>query len=336
MARNRKPLDIPIRVQIYSGTQKIFEKLFESYPIVIGRSPKCDVPLSQFDFVSRQHVVVTVEDREIKVVDLGSSNGIYVAGQRVKSSPIHNDFEFHIGTIRIRFETEEVVEEHTPTILDSAVSTPQVVPPPTPASVAKPKVVNTPSVPDKPEYAVPRIVSRNPEQEASARPSFETPKKLESVPTAPPVSVNANVQSVNLAQPEIPQPPKKHEKPHEPALTPSHPRPEFGSLKAPIVSAVGSDVSFSPSGMISPHPLAHRLGPKQRVLEGYVTWKDQIFDVSQFKAGSKVTVGSEKSCGLKLPTIKESVDFAFYDGNTTKCFVPDGFTVQVDRKGQKL
>jgi pSer/pThr/pTyr-binding forkhead associated (FHA) protein len=47
---------------------------------------------------SRQHAAIEVMDEHVFVVDLNSTNGTYVADQRVTRSELDNRSEFEIGT----------------------------------------------------------------------------------------------------------------------------------------------------------------------------------------------------------------------------------------------
>ncbi|MBD65636.1 MAG: GGDEF domain-containing protein [Halobacteriovoraceae bacterium] len=50
---------------------------------VVGRSPDCTIPL-EFQGISRRHFKVNVFDEEVKVEDLGSSNGTFVNNTKIE------------------------------------------------------------------------------------------------------------------------------------------------------------------------------------------------------------------------------------------------------------
>lgn len=56
----------------------------EKAVVLIGRQADCDVSLTQSRKVSRKHCCVAQVNNKIMVRDLGSTNGIYLNGQRVK------------------------------------------------------------------------------------------------------------------------------------------------------------------------------------------------------------------------------------------------------------
>jgi Protein of unknown function (DUF3662)/FHA domain len=72
-------------------------------PIVIGRLPECGVVLSDTN-VSRRHAQVVMDDGEIMVSDLGSTNGTFVNGRRITRAAIRPGDELSIGTSRLHVE----------------------------------------------------------------------------------------------------------------------------------------------------------------------------------------------------------------------------------------
>ena len=72
-------------------------------PLTIGRLPECDVTLDD-DSVSRKHAEVRRQDSEIMVVDLGSTNGTKVNGQRVQERRLEDGDLIMVGGTSLRFE----------------------------------------------------------------------------------------------------------------------------------------------------------------------------------------------------------------------------------------
>lgn len=64
--------------------------------IVIGRSG-ADVSLSDPE-ISRNHAAVEFEGDQITLLDLNSTNGTFVNGAKVQSSPLENYGEFEVGS----------------------------------------------------------------------------------------------------------------------------------------------------------------------------------------------------------------------------------------------
>lgn len=66
--------------------------------VVIGRTNTCDlrIPVSS---VSRQHCELVIDDRKIKVRDLGSSNGTYHNSVRIQQASVQAGDELVIGPV---------------------------------------------------------------------------------------------------------------------------------------------------------------------------------------------------------------------------------------------
>jgi pSer/pThr/pTyr-binding forkhead associated (FHA) protein len=65
--------------------------------LVIGRSSELDMVLVE-DMVSRKHAKITIEGGRISIEDLGSTNGTFVNGEKVKNSRIKEGDRILIGT----------------------------------------------------------------------------------------------------------------------------------------------------------------------------------------------------------------------------------------------
>jgi len=78
---------------------------------IIGRSNKCNIVIDS-KHVSRQHArIFSTSDGEWFVEDLGSSNGTFVNGERVKSCPISRSDVIEIGRASLSFSP--LVEQAT-------------------------------------------------------------------------------------------------------------------------------------------------------------------------------------------------------------------------------
>jgi pSer/pThr/pTyr-binding forkhead associated (FHA) protein len=85
----------------------------EEGDIVIGRSSELDMVLVE-DMVSRRHAKITVTDGQIFIQDLGSTNGTFVNGEKVKRARIEEGDRVLVGTSIIKLvasETAPDVEE---------------------------------------------------------------------------------------------------------------------------------------------------------------------------------------------------------------------------------
>ncbi len=114
-------------------------------PFVIGRSQEANLTIPH-PMVSRRHCLVFEDHGVIRLQDLGSLNGTYIASERVMESALGDGGEFQIGNIR--FVLNPPKEEGASLSLGDSGSSfgnaeivlnpPSDLPPPLPPSVAKP------------------------------------------------------------------------------------------------------------------------------------------------------------------------------------------------------
>ena len=72
--------------------------------VLIGRSPECDVVLDVSSKISRMHCALVQVDTAYYIRDLGSLNGVTVAGERVeKDVKLTNGAEVQIGDVKFLF-----------------------------------------------------------------------------------------------------------------------------------------------------------------------------------------------------------------------------------------
>src|SRR5256885_8530333 len=71
-----------------------------SEPTLIGRAGECQVQ-TQDALVSRRHARI-IWDGGYWIEDLGSSNGVYVGGERVQKAPIRPGDEVRCGSLLMR------------------------------------------------------------------------------------------------------------------------------------------------------------------------------------------------------------------------------------------
>ncbi|MFL5374027.1 MAG: FHA domain-containing protein, partial [Myxococcales bacterium] len=76
--------------------------------LVIGRSSELDMVLIE-DMVSRKHAKLTLGGPELTISDLGSTNGTFVNGEKVTSSPIKEGDRILIGTSILKLVSIERV-----------------------------------------------------------------------------------------------------------------------------------------------------------------------------------------------------------------------------------
>jgi pSer/pThr/pTyr-binding forkhead associated (FHA) protein len=77
--------------------------------IVIGRSSELDMVLVE-DMVSRRHSKITVANDQIFIQDLGSTNGTFVNGEKIKRAKLNEGDRILIGTSIIKLVATESTE----------------------------------------------------------------------------------------------------------------------------------------------------------------------------------------------------------------------------------
>ena len=65
--------------------------------LIIGRSSELDMVLVE-DMVSRKHAKISITNGKITIEDLGSTNGTFVNGEKVKTSRLKEGDRILIGT----------------------------------------------------------------------------------------------------------------------------------------------------------------------------------------------------------------------------------------------
>jgi FhaA, N-terminal domain/FHA domain len=77
----------------------------EKRRVLLGRSRECDIQVEDPN-VSRRHAELRQEGSSYWIVDLDSTNGVEVNGQRVKRAKLSSGDSFTVGSTEITFTTE--------------------------------------------------------------------------------------------------------------------------------------------------------------------------------------------------------------------------------------
>jgi hypothetical protein len=77
----------------------------EKRRVLLGRSRECDIQIEDAN-VSRRHAELRQEGTAFWIVDLDSTNGLEVNGQRVKRSKLEPGDSFVVGSTEVTFSTE--------------------------------------------------------------------------------------------------------------------------------------------------------------------------------------------------------------------------------------
>ncbi len=100
-------LVLPLALRFISGKYQGGEfPLPESGEIVIGRSSELDMVLVE-DMVSRRHAKIAVENGDIFLEDLGSTNGSFVNGEKITRTKLAEGDRILIGTSIIKVVTSD-------------------------------------------------------------------------------------------------------------------------------------------------------------------------------------------------------------------------------------
>lgn len=342
MNSNKRLFSYPLRIILYDQNKKIFDRVFEHYPVVIGRSPKCDIPLAQYDFLSRQHCAITEEKGAAILVDLNSTNGFNFQGRRSKKAPLQAGIEVDLGTVKIFAEIQnqetlskgsqipDIPEPVTKAFLSTELSEPVKENDPEPPTMPRPLAPAPTPAPSPSAINASRAVAVGPKRLSESIPQMapQIPIQQPQQPVAPRATAQAfdifedGGAAKKLESPNIYRPPERQNKPEAPLeIEKQEPAPAIG---------LAQDM------LLAPHPFAGKIRGRNRALEGFVTWKDQIYDVRLFYSGSRVSAGRGISAGLRVPTLKWRLSLASFDSSSTRCFIPQGATAEVTRNNQVI
>ncbi len=85
-------------LELQSGPGAPLSFPLTSTQVILGRDPGCDICLQKDHRISRRHAVITFEDGEWLVDDLGSANGTFVGRERVlRITPLDAGDEVSLG-----------------------------------------------------------------------------------------------------------------------------------------------------------------------------------------------------------------------------------------------
>jgi TonB family protein len=107
-------VNVPIRFEIYKGDQLVREEVLAQDVIKIGKLASSHLRLDD-ETVSRMHAVIeTTGPNEIHVVDLGSTRGTTVNGERITKARLQTGDEIMFGDCRVVVTFMEAGAQETP------------------------------------------------------------------------------------------------------------------------------------------------------------------------------------------------------------------------------
>lgn len=89
-------------LMIRSGRQKGMAFKLTKTPIIVGRSPKCDVFLNDMT-VSREHAVLEEVNGTWTIKDKDSFNGVWINNKNIDRTVLHNGDLIQIGCFILKF-----------------------------------------------------------------------------------------------------------------------------------------------------------------------------------------------------------------------------------------
>lgn len=91
----------PWKVKVIRGPKSGVELAFDTKPMLVGRSPQCDIFLNDMT-VSRHHAQIVPEGDGFTIVDNHSFNGTWVNNQAVTRCVLRNNDIIQIGTFYLQ------------------------------------------------------------------------------------------------------------------------------------------------------------------------------------------------------------------------------------------
>lgn len=186
---------VPITFRIYKGDTFVREETLTQPVIKVGKLSSSHLRLED-DAVSRMHAVIEANGPgDVSIIDLGSTKGTHVNGQKVNKARLQSGDQIVVGNTRIEISISGAAEEEedAPTRVHAAGSIGGAGQAPAPAgrppvqaagrAPARPGSQPPPSRPAVPSAAPPRAMGPAP-----APPSSAPPPAVSGVASAPPAA----------------------------------------------------------------------------------------------------------------------------------------------------
>jgi hypothetical protein len=176
---------IPLTFRIFKGDQFLREETLTQPVIKVGKLSSSHLRLDD-DSVSRMHAVIEVSaPGDISIIDLGSTKGTIVNGQKVNKAKLQDGDLVLLGDIRIELTVGGAAEDDVPTRVNVQAAPPSA---PTMTSASPPAPPVLPSRPQTPSAPPPvraQTPSAPPPMQYSPPPTFSAPPRAHT-PSAPP------------------------------------------------------------------------------------------------------------------------------------------------------
>jgi pSer/pThr/pTyr-binding forkhead associated (FHA) protein len=190
---------VPLTFRLYKGDQFVREEKLSLPVIKVGKLSSSHLRLDD-DSVSRMHAVIEVTGPgDVSIIDLGSTKGTFVNGQKVNKAKLQSGDLIVVGDTRIEVTIGGADEdEDIPTRVQPSPQEPVIASTPRPA--APPAPLSPPlSAPPEPPPAAPPAFS--PPPRPPAPPAFSAPAAAPSSFSGAPPSFSPPAQSGGMRPP---------------------------------------------------------------------------------------------------------------------------------------
>ena len=184
--------------------------------VTVGRAPNAVLRLDD-PLVSGKHAILFIKDGALHIADQGSSNGVYVNGQRVSTAPVGPLDEIRLGDSRLKIEAigdaydDEIPSpERTNAGLEVSVG-PHIDVSAGPGSIElSPELAGPPPVPAAP-VVKPTVTEAPPPVATPATPIAARPVGAPPAPRATPPALPGGTHDVSSGAVPLPPPPPAKE-----------------------------------------------------------------------------------------------------------------------------
>ena len=119
--------NVPVTFRVFKGDELLREETYTQPTIKIGKLASSHLRLDDVS-ISRMHAVVEISPAgEVSIVDLGSTKGTFVNGEKVSKTKLSTGDKIALGTLTIEVEIG-VAEEAAPEPVAAPVSAPTAQP----------------------------------------------------------------------------------------------------------------------------------------------------------------------------------------------------------------
>jgi len=89
--------DVRFSLAVIAGSQAGTVFKINKPRVYLGRGSNMDVQLKDAE-ISRRHAMLEIRNEDVALVDMGATNGTFVAGERVQRADLANQVEFTLGS----------------------------------------------------------------------------------------------------------------------------------------------------------------------------------------------------------------------------------------------